>query len=144
MLPQMGYKASSIDDAVAIGNADHSSVFVMIESPDAVNVVDEIAAVDGVDVIMVGTNDLSLEMGMPGQWDNPHYLEAMSKIANAARKYGKKLAIAGIYNRPDFIERCIHEYGARWIVLQHDLSMMSSFLGTTISEFAKVEGKEQR
>lgn len=139
MLPQLGYKSPPVEETIALCDADHSSVFVMIESPEALDNIDAIAAVRGVDVIMVGTNDLSVEMGIPGQWDNPEYLAAMSKISKAAKANGKKMAIAGIYNRPDFIERCIHEYGASWIVLQHDLSMMSNFMSDAVKDFACLE-----
>lgn len=144
MLPQLGFKSPPIEEAMALCDAHHSSVFCMIESPEALGNVEGIAAVPGVDVIMVGTNDLSIEMGIPGQWDHPAYQEAMLRISKAAKANGKKMAIAGIYNRPDFIERCIHEWGATWIVLQHDLSMMSNFMASAVSDFAKLEAPQTR
>lgn len=141
MLPQLGFTSHPIEESMALCDAEHSSVFVMIESPEALGNVEAIAAVPGVDVIMVGTNDLSIEMGIPGQWDNPIFLEAMSSISRAAKANGKKLALAGIYNRPDFIGRCIHEYGAAWILVQHDLSMMANFMSASIKDFEKLEAK---
>ena len=110
-------------------------MFVMIESEEALKNVDSIAAVEGVEVIMIGTNDLSIELGIPGQWDNPKFLEAMVTVSETVKRHKKTLAVAGIYDRPDFIEKCIHVFGAGWILLQHDMTMMKGFMESSIKTF---------
>lgn len=139
-LPQFDYKSLSISETVERGNRDMSLVFIMVESKQAVDSVESMASVEGVDVIMVGTNDLSIELGVPGQWDHPDFVAAMNKISMATKRHHRCLAIAGIYDRPDFLQRCLKEWGAGWIVVQHDLAMMTKFLGEAIRDFDRVVG----
>ena len=62
---------------------------VQIESGRAVSNAEEIAAVDGVDVLFVGPRDLSHDLGVPGQVNAPVYLEALDQVRLAARKHRK-------------------------------------------------------
>lgn len=62
---------------------------VQIESARAVAEADRIAALDGVDVLFVGPRDLSHDLGIPGQVDDPAYLDAIEKVRVAARTRGK-------------------------------------------------------
>jgi 4-hydroxy-2-oxoheptanedioate aldolase len=73
-----------------IRNANEETFLVLqIEDKEAVDCVDEIAAVDGVDILFVGPGDLSLSYGVPLQFDHPRLQEAVKKVADAARKHGK-------------------------------------------------------
>lgn len=60
-----------------------------IETVAGLDAVDEIAAVDGVDVLWVGHSDLTNSMGIPGQFDHPDYLGALDKVVGAAKRNGK-------------------------------------------------------
>jgi 2-keto-3-deoxy-L-rhamnonate aldolase RhmA len=62
---------------------------IIIEEARAVEKIDEIAATKGVDVIFIGTNDLSYSMGFRGKLDNPAYQAAVRKVVAAAKKHGK-------------------------------------------------------
>jgi 4-hydroxy-2-oxoheptanedioate aldolase len=64
-------------------------VVIQIEDQSGVDDVEEIAAVEGVDVIFLGPGDFSSLSGFPGQLDHPLILEATRKIASAARLAGK-------------------------------------------------------
>lgn len=64
-------------------------VTVMIETPLAVENADEIAAVDGVDVLLIGTGDLTTEMGLPGQPSHDNIVAAYETVIAACRKHGK-------------------------------------------------------
>ena len=66
---------------------------VQIESEEAVAAVDEMAMIDGVDVLFVGPTDLTHAMGIPGQLDAPAYGEAIARVANAARAAGKAAGV---------------------------------------------------
>jgi len=66
-------------------------VIVMIEHIDAVNAIDEILAVDGVDGFIIGPYDLSSSLGVPGEFDNPKVVGAIERICaggKAAKKAG--------------------------------------------------------
>jgi 4-hydroxy-2-oxoheptanedioate aldolase len=60
-----------------------------VESRAAVAAAGELAAVDGVDVLFVGPADLSHEMGIPGEFTNPRFVEALDRVAAAASAHGK-------------------------------------------------------
>ena len=69
---------------------DNIMVVVMIESPAGVDIVDEVAAVEGVDVVFAASGDLSSFTGLPR--DNPQYLSLVNRIRHATLKAGKWLA----------------------------------------------------
>jgi len=62
---------------------------VQIESARAVEQVEEIAALDGVDVLFVGPRDLSHDLGVPGDMGAPSYLAALDRVRGAAQKFAK-------------------------------------------------------
>jgi 4-hydroxy-2-oxoheptanedioate aldolase len=66
---------------------------VQIESARAVEHVEEIAAVDGVDVLFVGPRDLSHDLGVPGQTSAPSYLAALDRVRTAAQRFGKSCGL---------------------------------------------------
>ena len=66
---------------------------VQVETAEAVESIDEIVAVPGVDVVFVGHSDLSLSLGCFGDFDNPLMRRAENKITQACVRHGK---IAGM------------------------------------------------
>lgn len=66
---------------------------VQIESPGAVDAADEIAAIDGVDVLFVGPADLSHSLGVPGQFASEPYQHALRRVVDACRAHGKAAGI---------------------------------------------------
>lgn len=66
---------------------------VQIETQQALDEIDEIAAIDGVDVLFIGPLDLSVNLGIPQQFDNPTFLAAREKVSKAAEKAGKAAGI---------------------------------------------------
>ena len=67
---------------------EETLVIVQIESPRAVENVEAIAKVPGVDVLMIGPGDLSVLAGMPYDFENPYMLEARKRVAKAAKAAG--------------------------------------------------------
>jgi 2-keto-3-deoxy-L-rhamnonate aldolase RhmA len=72
---------------------------IQIETPEAVANVDEIAAVDGVDVLFIGPSDLSHSLGVLGKFDDARYLRAVDKTAEAAARRNKATGI--LLPKPD-------------------------------------------
>ena len=68
---------------------ENQVLVIQIEDPEAVEQIDEIAAVDGVDAIFVGPGDLSHALGIPGQVNSPEVQGAMRKVADACAKHGR-------------------------------------------------------
>jgi 2-keto-3-deoxy-L-rhamnonate aldolase RhmA len=68
----------------------------MLETPQAIENADAIAAVPGLDMILIGTHDLTAEMGILAQFRDPRFSQAMQTAAKACRAHGKILGVAGI------------------------------------------------
>jgi 4-hydroxy-2-oxoheptanedioate aldolase len=71
---------------------------IQIESRAAVEAVDEIAAIDGADVLFVGPTDLSHSLGVPGRFDDPTYQDALARVLAACGRHGKATGIL-LYDR---------------------------------------------
>ena len=95
-LPQLGYRPVPAAEAIA-GLNEQTLVIVMIESPEAVNNTDEIAAVPGVDGLLIGTSDLTAASGIPGQLDHPDIIHAYETVIAACKKHGKFPGMGGVY-----------------------------------------------
>jgi 2-dehydro-3-deoxyglucarate aldolase/4-hydroxy-2-oxoheptanedioate aldolase len=77
-------------DPDALDRADDEVLCVVqIESAAAVAAADDIAALDGVDVLFVGPRDLSHDLGVPGDLTAPAYAQALDTVLAAARHHGK-------------------------------------------------------
>ena len=121
VLPQLDFKQKSIAD-VANKINENMLIVIMLESPEAIDNVDSIAAAEGVDVVLIGTNDLCMEMGIPGDYSNTRVKDAYIKVIEACKKYGKTPGMGGVYN-----EELMSEYikmGMRFILSGSDLSFM--------------------
>ncbi|MGA2945397.1 MAG: aldolase/citrate lyase family protein, partial [Xanthobacteraceae bacterium] len=93
------------------------------ESAKAVENADEIVAVDGVDMVLIGTNDLLADYGLPGQYDHPKVHEAYTKTLAACKKHGKHLAVGGFATRADLAAKYV-QMGARYVSTGTDLGFL--------------------
>lgn len=66
---------------------------IQIETPEAVEIADKIAATEGVDWLFVGPADLSITLGVPGDFMNPKCLKALEQVSAAVKKAGKSWGI---------------------------------------------------
>jgi 2-keto-3-deoxy-L-rhamnonate aldolase RhmA len=121
-LPHLQYRSyPTVEANLALNQA--TMVILMMEAVDALKRVEEIAAVDGVDMLLVGTNDLTAEWGVPGQYDDPRVAVAYERTIAACRKYGKHVGIGGLASRPDLVEKFVR-MGARFVSTGTDLSFL--------------------
>src|SRR5262249_49618981 len=79
---------------------DMTLVVVMVETPEAIANAEEIAAVEGVDVLLVGGSDLTTEMGVPGNFAHADVKAAFQSVIKACAKHGKAPGMGGIYDHP--------------------------------------------
>jgi 4-hydroxy-2-oxoheptanedioate aldolase len=120
-MAQLGFRAYPRAESTALVNAE-TLVVTMLETPAAVSNADAIAAVPGVDVLLIGTNDLTLEMGIPGKYDDPRVMAAYETVVAACKRHGKYPGMGGIYDHPT-MEKYI-KAGARFILSGSDLSFV--------------------
>lgn len=95
---------------------EQSLVIVQIETPDAADNAEEIAAVPGVDVLFVGPMDLSVNLGHPGDFTPPPFIQHLRNVVQASERYGKT---AGILSRPELVDQH-KQLGFRLIALGSD------------------------
>ncbi|MBT1698099.1 2-dehydro-3-deoxyglucarate aldolase [Fulvivirgaceae bacterium PWU4] len=85
---------------------------VQIETAQALDHLDEIAAVPNIDVLFIGPADLSMDLGIFGQFDHPRFKDALRATVNAAQKAGKATGIL-FFNPDDYTT--YHQLGIRFI-----------------------------
>ena len=103
---------------------------VLIETQAGLENIDAIMAVDGIDAAHLGHADMSLSMGIPGQFDHPDLQRAVDTIADTASRHGK--VAATLAPTPewghDFMER-----GYRMISYSHDMALVTDALSAGIN-----------
>lgn len=102
---------------------DATMVVVMIESAAALAAVEDIAAVEGVDMLFIGTNDLCASLGIPGQLEHELVRSAYARTLDACRKHGKHLGVGGLASRPELAAELINS-GARYVSTGTDLAFL--------------------
>jgi 4-hydroxy-2-oxoheptanedioate aldolase len=121
--PIYGYMAPHVAEAQQAIN-DEVLTVVMIESPEAVKNADDIASVDGIDVLLIGSFDLTSELGIAGQMGHPKLIDAYQKVGDACRRHGKALGMGGINGDED--ARRYIAMGSRFITSGNDHSFIVS------------------
>jgi 2-keto-3-deoxy-L-rhamnonate aldolase RhmA len=119
--PQLGFRSVPVGEATKLVN-DLTLVVVMLETPKAIANADAIAQVPGVDVLLIGTNDLCAEMGIPGQFTDSRVENAYKTVIAACGKHGKHPGMGGVYE-PKLMEKYI-QMGMRMILSGSDLSFL--------------------
>ena len=100
---------------------DQVLVVVVIEEAAAVERCEEIAAVEGVDVLFVGTSDLSFSMGLRGDLMHPDVLRAAERVRDAAHRHGK------FCGRPVASPASVQRFAAEGFQLFHAASDLTLF-----------------
>ncbi|GAB3941337.1 HpcH/HpaI aldolase/citrate lyase family protein [Spirosoma harenae] len=95
---------------------------VQIETVEVLNHLDEVANIDGVDVMFIGPADLSMELGIFGQFNHPRFKEAVKATVDAAEKAGKATGI--LFFNPDDYQR-YQDLGIRLIACGADATFVA-------------------
>ena len=121
--PMFDYRPVPAGQTVSALN-DATLVVCMIETPEGVNNVEEIAKVDGVDVLHVGCNDLLTSMGKPGAFGDPEGLAAIDRVIKAAVANGKIPGVGGDRNIPRQMEYI--RKGVRYLTTNSDMAFLAA------------------
>lgn len=92
----------------------------MIEGKAGLTAVEAIAAVEGIDMLVIGTNDLADGLGLRGQLDHPDVSAAFRRIAAAAASHGKSFGVMGL---PPHLMKS-HAPDATWLVATNDTNLL--------------------
>lgn len=136
--PDMPYCSMDTADYVRTAN-EQTWIVIQIEDPKALEHADEIAAVEGVDVLMLGPADFSILGGFPGQFGHPKVDEALKIIAKAADRHGKAWGTTA--GTPERMQELI-DRGARWTTCGCDLIWVKQGLELAKQNVAKLKLKK--
>jgi 2-keto-3-deoxy-L-rhamnonate aldolase RhmA len=100
---------------------DNVLVVAVVEDTSAVQHIDEIAATPGVDVLFIGTSDLSFSLGLRGRQEEPKLDEAIRTIVTAGKRHGKFLGRPA--RTPQEFER-FEKQGFQFLMSSTDLELM--------------------
>ncbi len=90
-----GYVPMPLADMVSAANSE-TMLIAMIESRRGVENADAIASVSGIDALLIGTNDLTIDLGVAGQHDHPQTMEAYATVIAAGQKHNTPILMAGV------------------------------------------------
>ncbi len=121
-LPHLHYRSFPPAEANAAMNAA-TMVIVQFETADAIERADEILAVEGVDLVLMGTNDLLADMGLAGQYEHPRVRDAYERTLAACRRHGRHLGVGGLASRPALAAEYVR-MGARYVSAGTDLGFL--------------------
>jgi 2-keto-3-deoxy-L-rhamnonate aldolase RhmA len=121
--PHFDYRAVPLTTSVPQLN-DNCLLVCMIETLEGLNNVEAIAAVKGVDVLHIGSNDLLANMGKPGKFDDPALVEAQQRVIAACRNNGIFAGCGGnrdVARQVDLIKK-----GCQFVTTQSDIGFLQA------------------
>ncbi len=121
-LPHLQYRSFPAAAADAALN-EATLLMVQFESDEALANADTIAAVDGIDMVMIGANDLLADWSLTGQYEHPRLREAYAKTIAACLKHGKHAGVGGLSSRPELAAAFVR-MGARYVSTGTDLGFL--------------------
>ena len=121
-LPHLLFRAAPAVEAMRAIN-DATMVIAMIESRKALDAVEDIAAVEGLDMLLVGANDLCNALGYPAQFDHPEVRAAFERVATACHANGIFFGVGGLGQRPELAKEMI-ALGARYATAGADITFL--------------------
>ena len=122
-MPQFGFAPHPVSETSELLNRE-TLIIAMVETAEAIENSPEIAAVPGIDVLFIGTNDLCAEMKIPGQFHHPAVASAYQRVIDACRKNNKWSGMGGLYDNA-LMAKFINA-GIQFVLTGSDLSFMLS------------------
>lgn len=129
---ETGFGETPMATHVEVANQDRW-LAIQIETPEAVEIVDQIASVDGVDWLFVGPADLSVTLGVPGDFLHPKCIDALKRVAAASKNAGK--AWGTLSRDVEHARRC-RELGCQFLSIYGDVDCLRVGLRAIEAQFA--------
>jgi 2-keto-3-deoxy-L-rhamnonate aldolase RhmA len=134
--PALGYAAAPQGEINARLN-EQTLLAIMLETPEAIANADAIAALDGVDMLHIGANDLSVEMGLPGNYKHDTMRKAFEAVGQATRKHGKAFGVGGVRNDVEF-QKWLLNLGMRYLTGASDTGYVLAGGRADLAEIRKI------
>ena len=111
-----------------------AACIIQIETLKALENVDDIAKIDGVDLLFVGPLDLSFALGVPRDFKNPKFIEATAKVVSAAKANNK---VAGILAADANAAEAFIAQGFKFIAIGSDSTLLASAISNLVTQLKK-------
>lgn len=134
---ESGYGTANVKEHVVRANRDRW-LCIQIETPESVECADQIAAMDGVDALFVGSADLACTLGVPGEAMHPKCVEALRKVSKAVRDAGKSWGV--LARSPEHAQLC-RELGCQLFSLVADMDLIHRGFQATKKLYAAFWGE---
>lgn len=121
-VPALGYRRHSAAETIRELER-HQVLIAMIETPEAVANAEAIAAVEGIDMLLVGSADLSAAMQIPGEYESDAMSAAYARVAQACRDSGKSFGIGGVRGQPKLHSKLV-ALGANFLIMGSDIGYL--------------------
>lgn len=128
-----GYLFVDFPDYIRQSNSE-KFIGIQIEDPEAMDNIEEIARVPGIDMLFFGPGDFSHGIGEPGKMNHPKVAEARRMVAETALRNGK---FAGTVSAPGGLEE-VYELGYRFVNVGSDVGALGKFCLEITREFEKI------
>ena len=130
--PQVGYKNHTFQEIIDHLN-ENVLVVLQIETQTALTRCDELLSTPGVDIVMVGPADLSISLGVPGQFDHPKMIEAICAVIEFCRRHNIH---PGIQCRTVAMAKGWKQRGMRFIGCGSDISFLWEKVRDTVEQLS--------
>ncbi len=138
--PAQAYRNLPLGEVNAHGN-DVTLCIAMLETPQGIENADAIASVEGIDVLLIGSNDLSTEMGLPGDLRHPKIRAAYETTAAACKRHGKHMGIGGVRGDAE-LTRDLIALGGRFMITGFDVGYLMSAARADVAAIRKIASEK--
>jgi 2-dehydro-3-deoxyglucarate aldolase/4-hydroxy-2-oxoheptanedioate aldolase len=136
MGPQLDYEVRSIEEIIAHLNSN-TMVVTQFETSRAMERMDDLLSVKGIDVAMVGPTDLSISLGVPGEFDHPRLVESITRFIDACHKH---LVKPGIHCRDVVQARKWLERGMQFVGAGGEHGLLFQKASEAVTELRSATG----
>lgn len=133
-----GYRATPLGEVNKQGNAA-TTLIAMLETPEGISNAGAIAAIAGIDVLLIGSNDLCTAMGIPGELDSPKLRAAYESTAKACKAHNKHLGVGGIRADVAHVAELV-KLGARFVITGSDVQYVLRSAREEVGALRKAAG----
>ena len=116
---------------------DNTFIAVQIEDPNALDKVDEIASVKGLDMIFIGPKDFSQSVGEPGKVRHPKVWEAIERCSKACNDNNIYCGTSGLGGDPEYVKKLI-SIGVRFVTGPSDYGAVVNSMKNDVEKFSKL------
>ena len=134
------YEGRSFPDIIAHQNLNTLAV-VQFETITAMQRADELLSLKGMDIAMVGPADLSISLGIPGQFDHPRLLSTVDALIEKCNRHG---VVPGIQTRGLAMAKMWAERGMRFVGAASEHVLLLEKAKETVAQLQSVRAAHQR